>query len=73
MDSLLRRGQIQWNTDTTICQGSSKIISLYREIVKSKLPISQYGSKITENIDIGVNLRELNDKEDKGDKADKEA
>ena len=30
---------LQWNPDITICQGSSKIISLYRGIVISKLPI----------------------------------
>ena len=31
--------KIQWNPDITSCQGSSKIVSLYREIVISKLPI----------------------------------
>ena len=40
--------KIQWNPDITIRQGSSKIISLYRGIVISKLPIQRYGRKITD-------------------------
>ena len=47
-----------------MCQGSSKIITLFRGIVISKLPILTICLKNKQNIVIfGVNLRELNDKE----------
>ena len=47
-----------------MCQGSSKIITLFRGIFISKLPILTICLKNKQNIVIfGVNLRELNDKE----------